>query len=85
MRTIGNRQETIEVDVTPLNFLIDLFKHEFMGYDIYNDFKIEDDKLYVYIDSAYHGSSMLEPRLVAEGENKIRKFNHIKELINLYK
>ena len=45
----------------------------------------EDDKLYVYIDVSYHGSPILEPKLISDDKNKIEKFKHLKELINLYK
>ena len=85
MKTKGIKHEVVEVEITPLNFLIDLFKYEFMGYDLYDDFKIENDKLYVYIDVSFHGSPILEPKLITEDKNKIEKFNHLKELINLYK
>ena len=84
MKTKGIKHEVVEVDVSPLNFLIDLFKSEFMGYDLYNDFRIEDAKLYVLIDVSYHGSPVIEERLLFDDENKIKKFNHIKELIKLY-
>lgn len=84
MKTKGIKHEIIEVDVSPLNFLIDLFKSEFIGYDLYNDFRIEDDGLYVYIDVSYHGSLVLEPKLITNDKNKIEKFIHLKELINLY-
>ena len=85
MKTKGLRKEVIEVEIVPFDFLIDLFKEEFMGYDLYDDFKIEDDKLYVYIDVSYHGSPILEPKLISDDKNKIEKFKHLKELINLYK
>jgi hypothetical protein len=84
MKTKGIKHEVVEVDVSPLNFLIDLFKSEFMGYDLYNDFRIEDTKLYVLIDVSYHGSPIIEERLLFDDEIKIKKFNHIKELIKLY-
>ena len=54
MKTKGLRKEIIEVEIVPFDFLMDLFKEEFMGYDLYDDFKIEDDKLYVYTDVSYH-------------------------------
>lgn len=85
MKTKGLRKEVIEVEIVPFDFLMDLFKEEFMGYDLYDDFKIEDDKLYVYIDVSYHGSPILEPKLISDDKNKIEKFKHLKELINLYK
>lgn len=85
MKTKGLRKEVIEVEISPFDFLIDLFKEEFMGYDLYDDFKIEDDKLYVYTDVSYHGSPILEPKLISDDKNKIEKFKHLKELINLYK
>lgn len=84
MKTKGIKHEVVEVDVSPLNFLIDLFKSEFMGYDLYNDFRIEDTKLYVLIDVSYHGSPIIEERLLFDDEIKIKKFNHINELIKLY-
>lgn len=85
MKAKGLRKEIVEVEIVPFDFLIDLFKEEFMGYDLYDDFKIEDDKLYVYIDVSYHGSPILEPKLISNDKNKIEKFKHLKELINLYK
>ena len=85
MKIKGLRKEVIEVEIVPFDFLIDLFKEEFMGCDLYDDFKIEDDKLYVYIDVSYHGSPILEPKLISDDKNKIEKFKHLKELINLYK
>ena len=85
MKTKGLRKEVIEVEIVPFDFLMDLFKEEFMGCDLYDDFKIEDDKLYVYIDVSYHGSPILEPKLISDDKNKIEKFKHLKELINLYK
>ena len=84
MKTKGIKHEVVEVDVSPLNFLIDLFKSEFMGYNLYNDFKIEDTKMYVLIDVSYHGSPVMEEKLLFDDETKIKKFNHIKELIKLY-
>jgi hypothetical protein len=84
MKTTGIRQEFIEVDITPITFLRDLFKHEFLGYDIYDDFKVEDNKLYVYIDTSYHGSPILEPKLISDDINKIKKFETLSELIKLY-
>ena len=85
MKIKGLRKEVIEVEIVPFDFLMDLFKEEFMGCDLYDDFKIEDEKLYVYIDVAYHGSPILEPKLISDDKNKIEKFKHLKELINLYK
>ena len=85
MKIKGLRKEVIEVEIVPFDFLMDLFKEEFMGCDLYDDFKIEDDKLYVYIDVSYHGSPILEPKLILDDKNKIEKFKHLKELINLYK
>lgn len=85
MKTKVLKKEVIEVEISPFDFLIDLFKEEFMGCDLYDDFKIEDDKLYVYIDVSYHGSPVLEPKLISDDKNKIEKFKHLKELINLYK
>ena len=85
MKTKVLKKEVIEVEIVPFDFLMDLFKEEFMGYDLYDDFKIEDDKLYVYIDVSYHGSPILEPKLISDDKNKIEKFKHLKELINLYK
>ena len=85
MKIKGLRKEVIEVEIVPFDFLMDLFKEEFMGCDLYDDFKIEDDKLYVYIDVSYHGSPILEPKLISDDKNKIEKFKHFKELINLYK
>lgn len=85
MKIKGLRKEVIEVEIVPFDFLMDLFKEEFMGCDLYDDFKIEDDKLYVYIDVSYHGSPILEPKLISDDKNKIEKFKHLKELINLYK
>ena len=85
MKIKGLRKEVIEVEIVPFDFLMDLFKEEFMGCDLYDDFKIEDDKLYVYIDVSYHGSPILETKLISDDKNKIEKFKHLKELINLYK
>ena len=85
MKTKVLKKEVIEVEIVPFDFLMDLFKAEFMGCDLYDDFKIEDDKLYVYIDVSYHGSPILEPKLISDDKNKIEKFKHLKELINLYK
>lgn len=85
MKTKVLKKEVIEVEIVPFDFLMDLFKEEFMGCDLYDDFKIEDDKLYVYIDVSYHGSPILEPKLISDDKNKIEKFKHLKELINLYK
>ena len=85
MKTKVLKKEVIEVEIVPFDFLMDLFKEEFMGCDLYDDFKIEDEKLYVYIDVSYHGSPILEPKLISDDKNKIEKFKHLKELINLYK
>lgn len=84
MKTKGMKHEFVEVDVCPKSFLIDLFKSEFMGYDLYNDFRIEDTKLYVLIDISYHGSPVIEERLLFDDENKVKKFKHITELISLF-
>ena len=85
MKTKVLKKEVIEVEISPFDFLIDLFKEEFMGCDLYDDFKIEDDKLYVYIEISYQESQILETKLISDDKNKIEKFKHLKELINLYK
>lgn len=84
MKTKGLKQEIVEVDICPLNFLMDLFKAEFMGYDIYNDFKVDDTKLYVLVDVSYHGSPIIEERLLFDDINKVKKFKNISELISLF-
>lgn len=84
MKTTGLKHEIVEVDICPKTFLIDLFKSEFCGYDLYNEFKIDNDKLYVLVDISYHGSPVYEEKLLFEDKNKIEKFKYIVELIKLY-
>lgn len=90
MKTKGIRKQVVEVDVLPLNFLIDLFKSEFLGCDIYDEFLVQDEKLYVYVDTSYQGGIVENPpvldlKLITDDKTKVKKFIHIKELINLYK
>jgi hypothetical protein len=84
MKTTGVKHEVVEVDICPKTFLIDLFKSEFGGFDLYNAFKVDGEKLYVLVDTSYHGSPNFEERLLFEDKAKVEKYKHLIELIKLY-
>lgn len=84
MKIAGIKQDIVEVDIIPKHFIFELFKTEFKGYNVFNEFKIDGNKLFVIIDTAYHGSPALEAQLLFDDASKVQKYKLLKKLYELY-